>query len=65
MAIEQIAPFSKCEKRRYDFIIDTDADASDLPETCAAGSTALSCETGTVFIVNASHRWVKLGGGAQ
>jgi hypothetical protein len=63
MAIEQIAPFSTCEKRRYDYIIDTDEDADQLPASCAAGSTALSCASGSVFIVNASHEWVKLGGG--
>lgn len=65
MAIEQIAPFSKCERRRYDYIIDTDEDVADLPETCAAGSTALSCASGEMFIVNASHKWVKLGGGVS
>ena len=64
MAIQQISPFSTCEKRRYDFIIDTDADAADLPATCSAGSTALSCASGNVFIVNASHVWVLLGGDA-
>lgn len=62
MAIQQIAPFATCEKRRFDFIIDTDEDAAQLPATCAAGSTALSCDSGNVFIVNASGAWVKLGG---
>lgn len=64
MAIEQVAPFATCEKRRYDYIMDTDADAANLPKTCAAGSTALSCASGRVFIVNASGAWVELGGGA-
>ena len=62
MAIQQISPYLTCEKRRFDFIIDTDEDAANLPQTCAAGSTALSCGSGNVFIVNASGNWVKLGG---
>lgn len=62
MAIKQIAPVLNCSNPRYDYIIDTDADAADLPETCAAGSTALSCASGNVFIVNASGAWVLLGG---
>lgn len=62
MAIKQIAPTMDCKNRMYDFIIDTDADKASLPETCAAGSTALSCATGNIFIVNASGKWVKLGG---
>lgn len=64
MAFEQISPFSTCEKRRYDFIMDTDQDLADLPTECAPGSTALSCASGKVFIVNASHMWVELGGDA-
>lgn len=62
MAIKQISPTMNCSSRIHDFIIDTDADAADLPETCAAGSTALSCASGNVFIVNASGEWVILGG---
>ena len=61
MAIMQIAPTMECKNRTYDFIIDTDADAPNLPKTCAAGSTALSCASGNVFIVNASGKWVKAG----
>lgn len=64
MAIQQISPFATCEKRRYDYIIDTDADVKDLPNICAAGSMALSCASGNVFIVNASGNWVKFGGDA-
>lgn len=51
-----------CDSASHEFIIDTDADAKNLPEGCCCGSTALSCETGNVFIVNASGKWVKLGG---
>lgn len=62
MAIKEIAPTLNCTHKMHDYIIDTDNDAKDLPETCAAGSTALSCASGNVFIVNASGQWVKLGG---
>lgn len=62
MAYKQIAPTLECANKMYDYILDTDADAEDLPVTCAAGSTALSCDTGNVFIVNASGAWVQLGG---
>lgn len=51
-----------CESASYEFILDTDNDANDLPAGCCCGSTALSCESGSVFIVNASGEWVKLGG---
>ena len=64
MAIKQITPTMECQHRIHDFIIDTDADAADLPATCASGSTALSCASGNVFIVNASGAWVQLGGAA-
>lgn len=64
MAIMQIVPFSECEQRRFEYIIDNDEDAAKLPERCAPGSMALSCATGNVFIVNASRAWVKLGGEA-
>ena len=62
MAIKQIAPTMECKSKMYDFIIDTDEDAASLPETCGSGSTAISCASGNVFIVNASGAWVKLGG---
>jgi hypothetical protein len=62
MAIKKIAPTNECSNVRYDYIIDTDADAETLPQNCASGSTALSCESGNMFIVNASGVWVKLGG---
>ena len=64
MAIQQIRPYSTCDKRRYDYIMDTDADVENLPKTCAAGSTALSAASGKMFIVNASGDWVELGGGS-
>jgi hypothetical protein len=64
MAYKQIAPTMECKNPRYDYILDTDADAADLPETCATGSLALACDTNTMYIVNASGVWVKLGGGA-
>lgn len=62
MAYKQIAPTIECSHRQYDYILDTDEDAKDLPQSCAAGSTALSCASGNVFIANASGAWVRLGG---
>lgn len=63
MAYKQIAPTIECNHRQYDYILDTDSDVQDLPNTCASGSTALSCASGKIFIVNASGAWVELGGG--
>ena len=51
------------DKDRKEFICDTEADVSTLPE-CVPGSTALICTTGDVYIVNASGQWVKFGGEA-
>ena len=42
------------------FIMDTEADAADLPK-CYTGSTAISAEGGVVYMVNASGKWVKTG----
>ena len=44
-----------------EFICDTDDDFANLP-TCATGSTAVSVESGTIKIVNASGQWVTFGG---
>ena len=44
-----------------EFICDTDADVSTLPK-CCTGSTAVSIESGKVFIVNTSGEWVAFGG---
>ena len=46
----------KCE-----FIVDTDSDFEDLPSACT-GSSAISIETGTVLVVNASDEWATFGG---
>lgn len=62
MAFQQIGPYSTCERRRYDYILDEDQDLASLPEICAPGSTALSCASGTLFVLNASGEWVALGG---
>ena len=44
-----------------DFICDTEADISSLPKCCPQ-STCLVAATGSVYIVNASGEWVKMGG---
>lgn len=49
--------------RKKEFLLDTEADVSDLPES-APGSAALIAATGSVYIVNASGRWVEFGGEA-
>lgn len=46
---------------RHEYIADTNADFENLP-ACAAGSTALSVESGDIMVVNASGEWVKFGG---
>lgn len=61
MAFTQIAPTIKDEYKIKQFVIDTDADISALPE-CGAGSTAISVSSGKVFMVNASREWKELGG---
>lgn len=63
MAYKQIKNrFVSCDEERYgEFICDTDADFADLPKAYA-GSTAVSVETGNVYVVNASGEWVKFGG---
>jgi hypothetical protein len=63
MAIKQISPYVKGSCRNYEFIIDNDNDVPDLPKACAPGSTALSCASGKVFMLNASGNWVEFGGG--
>lgn len=65
MAIKQTKPFSKCNARHHEYIIDNDEDVQNLPTTCAAGSTALSCATANIFIMNASGEWVLFGGEAD
>ena len=46
---------------KQDFIVDTEADVSALPQ-CCTGSTALVAQSGTAYIVNASGDWVVFGG---
>lgn len=45
-----------------EFICDTDADVAALPTDVCTGSTAVSIESGKVFIVNTSGEWVPFGG---
>lgn len=53
------------DKYVCEFICDTEDDAANLqtehPE-CSTGSTAVVCNTGDVYVVNASGQWVKFGG---
>ena len=46
-----------------EYILDTEADVKNLPE-CCTGSTAFVVATGNLYMVNASGKWVLVGGGA-
>lgn len=56
---EEYCPYSN--DKRQEYICDADADFNDLP-VCCTGSTAVSVETGNVYVVNASGEWVLFGG---
>lgn len=56
---EAYCPYA--DAQRKEFICDKDADITYLPE-CCTGSTALSVETGNLYMVNASGNWVLVGG---
>ena len=43
-----------------EFLCDTDADFTNLPESCV-GSTAVSIESGKVMVVNTEGNWVEFG----
>lgn len=63
MAIKLVAreyvPF--LDDYKCDFVVDTDSDFDKLPNACT-GSTAVSVESGTVRVVNASDEWANFGG---
>lgn len=44
-----------------EYLCDSESDVANLP-TCCPQSTAVICETGDLYIVNASGQWVKFGG---
>ena len=48
-------------EQRKEFICDTDADLENLP-SCCVGSSAVSIESGKVYVVNTSGEWVAFGG---
>lgn len=56
---ETYCPYAR--DNRKEFICDTDADIESLPN-CCVGSTAVSIESGNVFIVNTNGEWVAFGG---
>ena len=45
----------------YDYIIDTDEDVANLPQS-PVGSNAVSLASGKVFVVNTQGEWVAFGG---
>ena len=63
MAIKLVAreyvPF--LDDYKCDYVVDTDSDFGNLPNACT-GSTAVSVESGSVRVVNASDEWANFGG---
>lgn len=73
--INDTAPFSPTRQMQY--IMDADTDKDNLPTAtaegasqddsvthlkCGKGSTALSIESGKIFMLNSSNSWVEIGG---
>lgn len=58
MISQQWCPYN--EDYRKEFIADAESDVASLP-TCCAGSSALVSDSGKVYIVNASGKWVEFG----
>ena len=63
MAYKMVNKEWRCYLNDYqcDFVVDTEADISSLPE-CCVGSSALVVESGAIYMVNASGAWVMFGG---
>ena len=61
MAFQKISQSGHISYGRVEFVMDTDADAINLPLDVAMGSTALSIESGTVYMKN-SKGWQEVGG---
>lgn len=64
MAIKKISEtYGACwNDRRYEYLVDTDADFKNLPECSGVGSTAVSIESGKIKVVNTKGEWVDFGG---
>ena len=43
-----------------EYVIDTPADLTDLPQDCKMGSTAFVISTAELYMKNSSDEWVKL-----
>lgn len=44
-----------------EYVADNDEDIANLPTTVYPGSTCIVASTASVYILNASREWVKLG----
>ena len=44
-----------------EYVADTESDVADLPTDVYPGSTCIVAATASVYILNASKEWVKLG----
>ena len=60
MAIKQIYPTLEATCPRREFILDTEEDVQNLPESCAPGSAALVADGGAIYLLNASGEWKKV-----
>ena len=43
-----------------DYVVDTAAEVNLLPTNCAMGSSAFVIETGDLYMLNSSGKWVKI-----
>ena len=48
------------EGYRCEFILDSAADAADLPECCAGSVALVADDSGAMYIVNASGEWKEI-----
>lgn len=46
---------------RREIVCDSASDVASLPAS-TTGSTAVVCDSGDIYVVNASGEWVKFGG---
>ena len=62
MAIKEIdREWCVCQQKyRSKYVVDSEADIVNLPET-AAGGIAMVASTGKIYMMNASNEWVKFG----
>lgn len=65
MGVMQTTGINANIKATQEFIIDTAADAKDLPIGAYPGSAALCIETGDVYVLGTDGEWSVIGGGGS